>query len=201
VPKSAEPTANRPPALPSRLEIRFSGSGGQGIILAATVLADAFVTTGKEVVQTQSYGPEARGGASKAEVIVSESEIDYPEVSAPDITLCLSQPAFDKYAYETKPGGLIIYDAQLVIPTPVPGVRLAGVPFAQLAEERLGKVVVANIVALGALLKLTKITTPESLREALRRRLPARLLDLNLQAFAVGMEVKVRAKVEAAVAS
>jgi 2-oxoglutarate ferredoxin oxidoreductase subunit gamma len=198
VPASERRGGAQPAATAQRLEIRLSGSGGQGIILAATVLADAFVASGKEVVQTQSYGPEARGGASKAEIIVSDSEIDYPEVIFPDLTLCLSQPAFDKYAYETKPGGLVVYDEQLVIASPVEGVRLVGVPCARLAEERLGKVVVANVVALGALLRLAELTGPEPVREALRRRLPARLLELNLKALAVGMEATRRMKAEAA---
>ena len=92
------------PALEAqRHEIRLSGSGGQGIILAATLLADAAVATGREVIATQSYGPEARGGASKAEVIVAADEIDYPEVTAPGITVCLSQEAFDAYAGLTVP--------------------------------------------------------------------------------------------------
>jgi len=171
-----------------RTEICLSGSGGQGIILAATVLADVFVATGKEVVQTQSYGPEARGGASKAAVIVSDDEIDYPEVTLPDVTLCLSQQAYDTYAPTTRPGGLVIYDERLVAAMPLAGVRLVGVPFSQLAERDLGRVVVANIVAVGALLELTSLAPAEAAQDALRRRLPKKILDLNLRALALGRQ-------------
>jgi Pyruvate/2-oxoacid:ferredoxin oxidoreductase gamma subunit len=118
-----------PQGLGSRREIRLSGSGGQGLILAATVLAEALLASGTEVVQTQSYGPEARGGASKAEIIVSDAEIDFPEVVSPDVTLCLSQEAFDDCAAETRPGGVVIYDRGLVSPAELEGVELVGLPF------------------------------------------------------------------------
>jgi 2-oxoglutarate ferredoxin oxidoreductase subunit gamma len=177
-----------PQGLGSRREIRLSGSGGQGLILAATVLAEALLASGTEVVQTQSYGPEARGGASKAEIIVSDAEIDFPEVVSPDVTLCLSQEAFDDCAAETRPGGVVIYDRGLVSPAELEGVELVGLPFTDLAEQQLGRVVVANILALGALLTLTGLLPVEQLREALRRRLPERLLELNLKALDLGVQ-------------
>ncbi len=127
------------------MEIRFSGSGGQGILLAAAIIAEGATAQGKQVVSTQSYGPAARGGASKAEVIVSDEEIDYPEVDAPMINLCLSQAAYGKYAADTRPGGLLLYDSGLVEPDDtVAGCELCGLPFTQAALERLGKKVVAN---------------------------------------------------------
>ena len=116
-----------------RTEIRLSGSGGQGIILAAAIIADAAAAIGRHVVQTQSYGPEARGGASKAEVVVDVDEVDFPEVTAADVTLCLSQAAFDKYAAESKPGSLVVYDAGLVTPGELPDRRLAGIAFTKSA--------------------------------------------------------------------
>lgn len=176
-----------------RYEIRLSGAGGQGLILAATVLADAVMASGKEVLQTQSYGPEARGGASKAEIIVSDAEIDFPEVTAPDVTLCLSQEAFDGYAAETKPGGVVVYDQELVAPRPLEGVRLVGLPFSELAERELGKVVVANTIALGALLKVTGLIGADQVRDSLARLLPARFLELNLKALALGLAARERA--------
>ena len=97
-----------------RVEIRFSGSGGQGILLAAAIVAEGAAALGKQVVQTQTYGPEARGGASKSEVIISDEDIDYPEVQHPDINLVLSQAAYLKYAADTRPGGLLIFDSGLV---------------------------------------------------------------------------------------
>ncbi len=177
------------PALEAqRHEIRLSGSGGQGIILAATLLADAAVATGREVIATQSYGPEARGGASKAEVIVSADEIDYPEVTAPGITVCLSQEAFDAYAARTVPGGLIVYDERLVKAAELPGRRAVGLPFTHIAEQELGRAIAANIVMLGALQELTGVVTADQLADAVRRRLPAKIVELNLRALELGRE-------------
>jgi len=172
----------------ARHEVRFSGSGGQGIILAATLLADAAVATGNQVLATQSYGPEARGGASKAEVIVSADEIDFPEVTAPDITVCLSQEAFDAYSRQAVAGGLAVYDERLVETRPLEGRRLVGLPFTELAETKLGKAIAANIVMLGALQRLTGVVAAEALADAVRRRLPAKIVELNLSALELGAE-------------
>ena len=172
----------------ARHEIRLSGSGGQGIILAATLLADAAVATGGEVIATQSYGPEARGGASKAEVIVSDAEIDYPEVTSPVITVCLSQEAFDAYAAQTVPGGLVVYDERLVQAVELPGRRVVGLPFTHIAEQELGRAIAANIVMLGALQELSGLVSAEQLADAVRRRLPAKIVELNLRALMLGRE-------------
>jgi 2-oxoglutarate ferredoxin oxidoreductase subunit gamma len=171
-----------------RLEIRLSGSGGQGLVLASTVLAEAAVATGREVVQTQTYGPEARGGASCAEVILSDEEIDFPELVSPDITVCLSQEAFDTFAAVTRDGGLVLYDEQLVVARPMPGVHLVGVPLTSLAQQAAGTPLAANIVALGVLEKLAAPVPVEALIESLRRRLPERLLQADLAALQVGLE-------------
>ena len=177
----------------TRHEIRLSGSGGQGIILAATLLADAAVASGREVIGTQSYGPEARGGASKAEVIISDDEIDFPEVTAPVITVCLSQEAFDAYAPLTVPGGLVVYDERLVTAPPLEGLRLVGLPFTHLAETELGKAIAANIVMLGALQELTGVISAEALEDAVRRRLPAKIVELNVRALKLGHDCAAQA--------
>ena len=177
-----------------RHEIRLSGSGGQGIILAATLLADAAVATGREVIATQSYGPEARGGASKAEVIVADGEIDFPEVTAPSVTVCLSQEAFDAYAALTVPGGLVVYDDRLVQAAPLPERRVVGLPFTHLAETELGKAIAANIVMLGAFQELTGVIGAEALEEAVRRRLPAKIVELNVRALNLGHERAAQAR-------
>jgi 2-oxoglutarate ferredoxin oxidoreductase subunit gamma len=176
----------------AKIEIRLSGSGGQGILLAATLLADAALGSGKQVIQTQSYGPEARGGASKAEVIISDEEIDYPEVRSPDITLCLSQAAFDKYASLNPSGSLIVIDCGLVGAFPVQGVEILGAPFAALAVEQFERPVVANIVALGALAKHTALVERPALESALGRHLPARLLELNQRALTFGFSIELQ---------
>ncbi len=169
-----------------RLEVRVSGSGGQGILLAAAVLADAVAAVGREVVQTQSYGPEARGGASQAEVIASSEPIDYPEVDLADMSLCLSQPAFDKYAHLTRAGGLVLYDSGLVEETEMPDVRLLGLPFTYTATNDLGAKVVTNIVSLGALSAFIAWLPGAALDGAVAARVPAKFKDLNVRALEAG---------------
>jgi 2-oxoglutarate ferredoxin oxidoreductase subunit gamma len=175
-----------------RQEYRFSGSGGQGLQLAAMILADAATTLGKEVVQTQSYGPEARGGASRSEVIVSDWEIDFPEVTLPDVTLCLSQLAYNTFAARTRRDGLLVYDSGLVQPRPVEGVVSVGHPFTEMAREHAGTPLAANIVSLAALVRLAGSVARDALEGSLQRRLPERLLDANMRAFAAGWEVAAR---------
>jgi 2-oxoglutarate ferredoxin oxidoreductase subunit gamma len=169
-----------------RYEIRLSGSGGQGLILAAVILAEAAVSLGKEVVQSQSYGPEARGGASQAAVIISDDEIDYPEVESADLTLCLSQPAFDKFGPQTRLGGLVLYDSGLVSPEPIDGVRLLGLPFTQTAQSQAGTPMAANVVSLGAIVALVPAVGRQALADSVSKRLPAKLVQANLKALAAG---------------
>lgn len=184
MPKAADYVAGK--VHREKLEVRLSGSGGQGILLAATLLADASLASGRQVVQTQSYGPEARGGASKAELIIANGRINYPEVLSPDVTLCLSQAAFDKYAAETKVGGCVYYDSGLVQPAALDGVALYGAEFTDLASRQLGKTVVTNIIALGALASHSKIVSQTDLRAALVRHLQESFVELNLRALALG---------------
>ena len=173
-----------------RVELRFSGSGGQGILLAAAIIAEAAAALGKQVVQTQSYGPEARGGASKAEVIVSDEDIDYPEVQHPDINLVLSQAAYDKYAADAKPGGLLIYDSGLVEPDPADeSVVRCGLPFTQAASDELGKKVVTNIIAVGALARISGVLPVDAVLDAVVNRVPARFKELNEQAYDLGLRL------------
>ena len=124
----------------------------------------------REVVQTQSYGPEARGGASQAEVIASTEPIDYPEVDLADVSLCLSQPAFDKYAHLTRPGGLVLYDSGLVEESEMPELRLVGLPFTDTAKSDLGAKVVTNIVSLGAPLRVRHVAAARGRRRRGRAR-------------------------------
>ncbi len=178
----------------TRLEIRFSGSGGQGILLAAAIVAEAATALGKHVVQTQSYGPAARGGASKAEAIIADEEIDYPEVDTPDVSLCLSQEAYEKYAGDTRPGGLLVYDSGLVEPDDsLPGRTLRGIPFTQAAAEHLKKTVVANIVAVGALVEISGMVPAEAAEAAVAGRVPERFRELNVEAFRLGRRLAAEA--------
>ncbi len=179
---------------PTRVEIRFSGSGGQGILLAAAIVAEAAAALGKQVVQTQSYGPEARGGASKSEVIVSDEDIDYPEVRHPDISLVLSQAAYLKYAADTRPGGLFIYDSGLVEPDPSDeSLVRCGLPFTQAAMDDLGKKVVTNIVAIGTFAAVGGVLPVDAVRQAVVNRVPARFKELNEQAYDLGLRLGAEA--------
>ena len=187
----AEQAASAPDGAPApRVEIRCSGSGGQGILLAAAIIAEAAAALGRQVVQTQTYGPEARGGASKAEVIVASEPIDYPEVQHPDVSLVLSQAAYEKYAADTRPGGLLIYDSGLVEPDPDDAsVVRCGLPFTQVASDDLGKKVVTNIVAVGALARVSGVLPVDAVRDAVLSRVPARFKELNQQAFDLGLRL------------
>lgn len=170
-----------------RYEIRLSGSGGQGLILAGVILADAAgIHDGKFVCQTQSYGPEARGGASKAEVVISDQEIDYPKAIKPDLLLAMNQKACDAYLFDLKPNGMLIVDSTFV--KQLPTSKAIAIPFTQIAREKLGKEIAANIVALGALATLTGVVSLKSLEAAILSRLPASSADLNKEALAAGIE-------------
>ncbi|NPV71599.1 MAG: 2-oxoacid:ferredoxin oxidoreductase subunit gamma [Firmicutes bacterium] len=174
-------------------EIRLAGEGGQGLILAGIILAEAAaVHDGLNAVQTQSYGPESRGGASKAEVIVSEGEIDYPKVNHPDVMLLMSQLAYDKYAKDLKENGVLIVDSSHVTPDPARGVRTLGLPISAIAREVTGRDIAANIVAIGALVRATGIVSDAAIENAVSRRVPAGTTEVNLKALKAGMEVVAR---------
>jgi 2-oxoglutarate ferredoxin oxidoreductase subunit gamma len=171
--------------MPKRYEIRLAGSGGQGLILAGIILAEAAgIYDGRFVCQTQSYGPAARGGASKAEVVISDGEIDYPKAIEPDVFLAMNQKSLDTYMVDLKPEGLLIVDATLVGETPAG--RVVAIPFTRLARE-LGKEMAANIVALGALAALTKAVSLKSLETAVLARVPKGTEELNKKALAAGV--------------
>ncbi len=170
-----------------RYEIRFSGSGGQGIITAAVVMADAVGSfDNKHVCQTQSYGPEARGGKSKAEVVISNSPIDYPKALSVDLLLAMTQTACDAYFFDIKPEGLLVVDSGLV--QQLPTSRAVSIPFTQIARERIGKELVANMVALGAVGYLCGQVSLGSLEEALLSRVPRGTEQMNSEALHAGIE-------------
>jgi len=193
-----------------RYEIRIAGSGGQGVILATELIGMAAALYEKDlyVVQTQAYGPEARGGKSKAEVVISKEPIDYPKVIAPKLQVILTQPAADEYAVDSLPGGRIIYDDFFV--TTIPGwpsysgecgvessdridVKTYVLPVVKTARDKIGKEIVTNMVALGTagrVLELDNVMSPDSLRNAIKIFFPdKKIADLNIQAFDEGYEI------------
>lgn len=175
-----------------RTEFRLSGSGGQGLLLAGIVLAEAAILDDKNAVQTQSYGPEARGGASKAEVVISETDIDYPKATDPDYLLALTTEAYRTYG-KLMGKGLIILDSSVELAADIPG-RTVRVPILETAAKDIGKKVVANIVALGVLAGISGIVKPATLELAVRNRVPQGTEDLNLQALRKGFELAAAAK-------
>ena len=170
-----------------RQEVRLAGYGGQGIVLAGQLLGKAAALyDGKEAVFTQSYGPEARGGASSADLVISDGPVDYPLVSRPNFLVAMFQEAYERYRPEMAPGGLLVIDTDLVKPSADEGPYRA-VPATRLAEG-LGKKIVANVVMLGFFTAVSGLVRREAVEAALRSSLAPRLLDLNLRAFATGYD-------------
>jgi len=172
-----------------RTEVRFAGFGGQGIIRAGLMLAMAACIHGnKNAVQTQSYGPESRGGSCKSEVVISDEEIDYPKVVEPDVFVVMSQEAFNTYADTLKPNGTLLLDPDMVPRHEFKGkAQVYLVPSTKMAEE-LGKTIVANVVMLGALVAVTGITSAEAFKNSLLSNIPKGTEKLNLAAFEKGYE-------------
>ncbi len=173
-----------------RREIRIAGFGGQGIGLAGYILGKAAALyDGLEAVMTQSYGPEARGGASSANVVISDREIAYPFVQRPDILIALSQEAYNKYAPATKNEGLIIIDGDLVL-VDVDRYHL-GIPALRLAEE-VGRRLVANMIILGFLTANTDLVRRKAMEQAIESSVKPQTKQLNLQAFECGFLYSVQ---------
>jgi 2-oxoglutarate ferredoxin oxidoreductase subunit gamma len=163
------------------------------MIMMGIILAEAIgVYDGKEVAQTQSYGPEARGGSSKAEVIVSDEEIDYPKALKVDLLLAMNQKALDEYYEDLKPDGMLIVDSTFVKTIPV--ANAVQIPFTRLARDRFKKEMVANIVALGAISELTSIVSKKAIEAAVLARVPKGTEKLNRDALKAGMAAAKRVK-------
>jgi 2-oxoglutarate ferredoxin oxidoreductase subunit gamma len=176
----------------NRFEIRLAGAGGQGLSLAGIILAEAAINDDKNTTYTQSYGPEARGGASRSEVIIADDDIDYPKVSRADLLLCLSQEACDKYYYNVKGDGVLIVDTAHV--DRVPTSRAYQVDLTGLAIETTGRAITANVVGLGLIVGLTGIVSRQAAEAAVAACAPRGTEELNLKALAAGLEEAERLK-------
>lgn len=176
----------------ARYEIRLSGAGGQGMILAGIILAEAVLDEDDlNVTQTQSYGPESRGGASRAEVVISEDVIDYPKVIKPDCLLCLTQEAFDKYGNELKDEGVLIVDERIDTSKADESIKenILSLPIMKTAIEDVGMRLTANIVVLGVIDKYVKQIESKNLKNAIKERVPKDTVELNLKAFEYGQKL------------
>jgi 2-oxoglutarate ferredoxin oxidoreductase subunit gamma len=172
-----------------RYEIRFSGAGGQGLITAGIILAEAAsIVEGKHAVQSQSYGPEARGGASKSEVIIGDSPIDYPKATVVDACLAMTQEAADKYANGIKDGGLLLLDTDFAPKAPEGNFNVHYLPIMRLAKEEIGREIVANVIALGAMIAMTGVVERESGEKAVLAKVPEAFIELNKKAYSLGFE-------------
>ena len=165
-----------------RKEIQIAGFGGQGIVLSGVILGEAAIIDGKNAVQTQSYGPESRGGAARSDVVISGEMVDYPKVLEPGILVALSQPAFDRYAPVVAEDTVVVVDRDLVHSEEISHHR---VPFTRIAEV-LGRKVVANSVMLGYIASLTGMISHAALEKAILRNIPKGTEELNLKAFEEG---------------
>jgi 2-oxoglutarate ferredoxin oxidoreductase subunit gamma len=176
-----------------RFEMRLSGSGGQGMILASVIFSEAIAKADqRNVVQTQSYGPEARGGASKSDVVISANEIFYPKAMQLDLLLCMTQESMDKYYTDLKPGGTLVVDTTLV--TEIPTENYYGLPFTRLAREDAGHVMVANVIALAAIAELAGLVSRDALTEAVLKRAPRGTEEKNRKAIEIGFTEAAKLK-------
>ncbi|MGD8241979.1 MAG: 2-oxoacid:acceptor oxidoreductase family protein [Desulfobacterales bacterium] len=173
-----------------RVRMVFSGSGGQGVITAAIIFAEAAVIhEGLEATQSQAYGAAARGGATRTDIIIAEEEINYPKVIQPNVLVCLTQDAYTSYATIIRPGGLLLTDARFVQTARKVDARQVELPMYQQVMETIGKPIVFNICMLGAVVALTELVRPESIMKVLEQRIPAGFVEMNRQALELGIEL------------
>ncbi len=172
-----------------RTEVRFAGFGGQGIIKSGIIVAAAAsIHEGKNAVQTQSYGPESRGGACKSEVVIAQEEIDFPKVTEPDVLVVMSQHAYNEYSGDLKSGGKLIMDPDMIPhQKKLDRVEVYRVPATKMAEQ-LGRRIVANIVMIGAFVSITRLLDENAVKESIKENIPKGTEELNLAAFEKGFE-------------
>ncbi len=175
--------------MPSRTEIRIGGSGGQGVVLAAQILGKAAVLDGKNALQTQAYGAEARGSLAKSEVIVSDGKIGFPAVRKPDILVAMNQEALDKLLKDLKEEGVLIVDRSIVSTMPVTKARTYRLPLTETAKNVFGETIYANMVMLGALTRISSLVSERSMTDAIIESVPAKTVEKNVGAFRKGLEL------------
>ena len=171
----------------SNMELRLAGSGGQGVILATVILAEAAILAGKYTAQSQAYGPEARGGSCKAEVLISEAPIGFTKVQKPTFLMVLTQKALDDYGHNLPENCVVLADESLQIPQELNLPHLTQLPILRTAQEKVGKAMTANIVAVGAINALLRLVSQDVLREAVMLHVPKGTEALNARALEAGL--------------
>ena len=170
-------------------EVRIAGLGGQGVVLAGKILGRAAVYQGKRVVQTQSYGAEARGSAAKSEVIIADERIGFPIVRKCDILVVMSQNALEKYLKDLKEDGTLLVDESMVKEVPTIKARVFKIPATKMAETKLKLRICANVIMLGALIKATGIISQKAVEKAITQSVPNEAQKVNIQGFRIGLEL------------
>jgi 2-oxoglutarate ferredoxin oxidoreductase subunit gamma len=170
-------------------QVMLCGLGGQGIVVAGAILGQAAFNDGRWVSSTGSYGAAARGGACRAEVVISESPIVFPYVVAADTLIAMSQTAYDRYVGRVKPGeGVVIYDERFA-PRKMKGLKYVGIPATRTAVEGLNNGMAANVIILSAAVEMTDLVSKKGLRSAIKETIPERLGELNLKAMNIGFRL------------
>ena len=172
-----------------KVEVRISGLGGQGVVLAGQILGRAAVYDGKNAVQTQTYGAEARGSAAKSEVIISDCKIGFPTVRKCDILIAMNQQAVDRHLKDLKENGVLIVDSAYVQKIPETKAKIFKIPATESAEKTFGAKMYANMIMLGALTKITKIVGEKAIEKAIEDTVPKKAVDTNKQAYKKGTEL------------
>lgn len=171
-------------------QVRLCGFGGQGVILAGTILGYAGINDGKWVAGSNSYGAAARGGSCRADVVISDKPISFPHVIMSDILIAMSQKAYDVYIKDVRvEGGIVIYDEQMVSAKEINGLKQVGIPVTNIAIKELSGRQVANIVILGVAVAITKVVSRGALTSAIEKNIPERFKDLNLKAVKLGFKL------------
>ena len=173
-----------------RSRIVFSGSGGQGVITAAIILAKAAaIFEGKNAIQSQSYGAAARGGATRTDIVIADSEINFPKVIQPNILVSLTQESYNKFSPIIRPGGLLLVDSKYVTIGKKVDAKHKVLPMFDTVLKEIGKPIVFNICMLGALIGITKLIKPESILKVLETTIPKDFMEMNKKALEIGMKM------------
>lgn len=175
--------------MPNKTEIRIGGSGGQGVVLAAQILGKAAVLDGKNALQTQAYGAEARGSLAKSEVIISDGKIGFPAVRNPDILVAMNQEALDKLLKDLKENGTLILDSTNVSKIPETKATVYKLPITETAKKTFGETIYANMVMLGTLTKIASLVSAQSLEKTIKANVSAKTVQNNIDAFRKGMQL------------
>jgi 2-oxoglutarate ferredoxin oxidoreductase subunit gamma len=173
----------------NKTEIRIGGSGGQGIVLAAQILGKAAILDGKNALQTQAYGAEARGSLAKSEVIISDERISFPAVRRPDILVTMSQEALDKLLKDLKENGLLIIDTSYVTKLPEMKASIHRLPITETAKKQFGEAIYANMIMLGALTHIAELVTASSMERTITENVSKETVETNINAFRTGLKL------------